>query len=418
MLIRVLKSAIAIATATTLTTCTSANAEGFPSEASLAANQSKTLSGKDYFRTVGAWVYYKYHKRGFIPEGWLSAVQSRVNEVHTDTEAVQAVSDLFRSLSDPTLEVWPGDPLNGTSGIEVELKDDRSFVVSVVGKDSPAARVGVHPGDVIDKSTPPMSQCDTPRQMIDALCGAPGVKLHLPVLRNGQRLSFTIILTDKDPEPTSFCTILNGNIAYVKPALPFDSSEKLAHFKRALSELSSTQANGLILDLRNNRTDYSDPSGLCGCFVGSKQSFGVQHRKSTEYMNGSGPQLTNLPILALINSTTNTSAEALAACLKVNKRAVLLGSQTAGKGRVMSTFKIELFRQLRLSTSEYVTCEGQFIEGAGITPDISIDVRKEDVLLGPWWNCSIAGKAPNILDGKDVQLKRALSEMPNVINKK
>lgn len=412
------KCAIAIAITYCLVTCVSATAQDVP-ESALTDNRLKheALNGRDYFKYICAWIFYKYQHRGFIPQGWKDLEKGYVGEVYDNGTATGALQKMFAALNDSELEICANEELPGKTGIELENKGNARFVVRVVAKDSPAARCGVRPGDEIDQLATFSCSHETLSNINCALSGAAGSELELSLLRGGNPIKLKLIRDDKDPEAMSYCTMLSGNIAYVKPGLPLVPASKLEFFKKALSELSNTQAKGLIVDLRNNLSDYEDPCALCGCFVGTKQSFGLQFRMHTEYMNGVGTQLTKLPIIALINSTSSTSAEVLAACLKTNKRAVLLGTTTSGKGRIIPTVNVDRYKRMRIPTSEYVTCEGQFIEGNGIKPDIEVPVSAQDVFAGPWWNCSIGGKPPNILDGKDVQLKRALAEMPSVIGR-
>ncbi len=384
-----------------------------PSESDLTQGQvaQRDLTDKDFFLHVCAWIYYKYQNRSFIQPGWRALwtnnLASLTDEKH---QALNLLQTMMRGLNDPLLELYAGAPQAGRCGIEFDSSGPGRFVVRVVGRDSPAARAGIRPGDTLVTSSGYLPDCQTVSQLNLALSGLPGSKLKLRLSRNEAPLEFDLIVTDKDPEPLSYCTILNSNIAYIKPALPLNPA-KLAHFKQSLSELSKTKARSLILDLRNNLSDFSDPSQLCGPFVGDRQAFGINFRMSTEYLNGVNPQITSLPLIALVNSTTNTAAEVLAACLKQSRRGTLLGNQTAGKARIVTLEKVDRNRSLLLPTAEYVNCDGMFIEGNGIKPDIEVYVSAQDVEAGPWWTCSKDGNAPDILDGRDVQLKRALKEV-------
>lgn len=386
--------------------------------------ESSKLDPQSLYDHVWSLINLYYYDPKFGKQNW--SHWKRTLDPNADVTA--SIKEMLQSLNQPYVEFYERSLLlgPGTIGCLLEPATDDRWQIATVGKDSPAARAGLQPGDIIE-----VVATDLPNAMVGVEAGNFGVKeeargqltdvvallrgptnvpINLQLRRNGASTKVTVTRSDKDYEPQSLLHMFEGGIAYIKPALPLTGA-KLEHFRTAISQLSQAGAKGLILDIRSNLSDIGTFDEVCGAFVGNKKTCGTVFRNTVSYEVGKSAQVTSLPLVVLINSTTSGSCEALAACLKTYKRATLVGDTTAGKGLILHTFNVDREHRLRFPSHQYTTCDGTPIEGHGVTPDVVVPVDKTNVLGGPWWHSSSDGKAPSIDSGKDSQLQRALQEI-------
>ncbi len=386
--------------------------------------ESSKLDPQSLYDHVWSLINLYYYDPKFGKQNWSRWKRT----LDPNAEVTASIKEMLKSLNQPYVEFYERSLLlgPGTIGCLLEPAQDDRWQVAAIGKDSPAARAGLQPGDIIE-----VVATDLPNAMVGVEAGNFGVKeeargqltdvvallrgptnipINLQLRRNGVSTKITVTRSDKDYEPQSLLHMFDGGIAYIKPALPLTGA-KLEHFKTAISQLSQAGAKGLILDLRSNLSDIGTFDEVCGAFVGDKKTCGTLFRNSITYELGKAGQVTNLPMVALINSTTSGSCEALAACLKIYQRATLVGDTTAGKGLILHTFNVDREHLLRFPSYQYTTCDGTPIEGHGVTPDVAVPVERKNVIGGPWWHSSADGKAPSIDSGKDSQLQRAVQEL-------
>lgn len=389
------------------------------------AMQHKKLSPSGLYIAVFSWLYHKYQTDGYGAMAWAEWEHRFDGKINTEAEALNAINQLISNQCFHT-ELFSANKARNNVSIGCDVNNAYQvpgYFVDNIVKDSPAARAGIHINDHIKKvNSVDMSPSMTKKQAQDLLSGPPGSTIIVQVRRIGADYGDTFtdipvkIGEKQEPDQPTFCTLMKGgSIAYLRPAFPLTPS-KLGHLKTALMALNQTKASGIILDLRSNAPEMSaDLTELCGFFVGSQPSYGLLFRGKVETKIGKGPQLTNLPMVALIDDSTNTGASALAACLKTNKRATLIGEATknrVGVNEIVSVVTVDRDYKLQLPTGAYTTCEDKGgYQRCLVEPDIQELVYATEIMEGPWWNVSIDGKAPSPLDGKDVQLDLALNEI-------
>lgn len=260
-------------------------------------------------------------------------------------------------------------------GIEITIKDKVLTVVSPI-EGTPAYLAGMKAGDKIIKvegeSTLDMSLMDA----VKKIRGPEGTDIHLTVLREGAEkpLEFTIT-RGVIPLKSVRYFFLSPNIGYIRVSnFQGNTSEDLT---KALDDMEKEgKMKGLVLDLRNN------PGGLLsqaievselfldsGVIVSTKGRTGSHDIEARAHKN-SHPR--NYPIIVLVNGGSASAAEIVAGALQDNKRALILGSRTFGKGSVQTILPLTDGSGLRLTTARYYTPSGKSIQSSGITPDIEI----------------------------------------------
>jgi carboxyl-terminal processing protease len=213
---------------------------------------------------------------------------------------------------------------------------------------------------------------------VKKLRGKPKTDITITVLREEEFkiLEFTITREIIHIEDVKNTQILEENIGYIRLTEFREDSAKA--FREALDELQDQGANSLILDLRNN------PGGLLNVAIKITEEFlpvdeiivstkGRRSSQDTITKSTNRRHLIDWPMVVLINEGSASGSEILAGALKDNKRAIIIGEKSFGKGSVQSVIPLPDGSGLRLTTSKYFTPSGISIHGIGIEPDITID---------------------------------------------
>ena len=346
----------------------------------------------------------------------LSIVQNQyVNEVPPKDLVYSAIKGTLRGLDphssflDPEsyreMQVETSGSFGGL-GIEITLRDDVLTVVSPIDG-TPAYRVGIQAGDRIVKidglATKDMQLTDAVKKMR----GKPATKVTISIVREGWSEPKDFEIQREQIRVHSVRTQdLGGGIAYVKLR---QFQEQTAHdLDQALEKFAKDGSKALVLDLRNN------PGGLLTSAVEVTEKF-VEDGKLVVYTEGrvrnqnmrfsahAKKAYNAIPMVVLVNQGSASAAEIVAGALQDYGRAIVVGTQTFGKGSVQTIIPLSDGSGLRLTTAKYFTPKGRSIHGKGITPDIVVEVPKDP-----------NGKPPQVgLDPaeelkKDVQLQRAL----------
>ena len=260
-------------------------------------------------------------------------------------------------------------------GVEITVKDNVLTVVSPI-EGSPAYRAGIQTGDKIIKIDGKLAADMTLPEAVKSIRGEKGTKVTLTVMREGveKPLEFTVI-RDVIPIKSVRSTLLTPKIAYVR----------ISNFQsKTTSDLSAEldkrengrKLEGLILDLRNNpggllsqAIDVSDLFLESGVIVSTKGRESSQDMRATAQKKRTDR---NYPIIVLVNGGSASAAEIVAGALQDNKRALILGTKTFGKGSVQTIIPLSDGSGLRLTTAMYYTPSGRSIQASGIEPDVEV----------------------------------------------
>ncbi|MGW8286619.1 MAG: S41 family peptidase [Desulfobulbales bacterium] len=324
----------------------------------------------------------------------LSIVQQNyVDKIDTQETIEGAIKGMLSSL-DPhssylkaddfkELQVETKGSFSGI-GIEITLKDDILTVVSPI-EDTPAFEAGIEAGDRIIKiegeSTKDMSLVEA----VKKLRGPKGSEVSISILREGWTdLQDFVIVRDVIPIHSVRAKILEPGYGYIR-ITNFQRNTSY-DLQQSLEKLTNENIlKGLILDLRNNPGGLLDSSVKVvdifldeGIIVSTKGRLEDQNMEFSAH-NG-GPEY-NFPIVILINGGTASASEIVAGALQDHKRALVLGTQSFGKGSVQTIIPMADGAGLRLTTARYYTPNGTSIQATGITPDVlvpKVSDRDED----------------------------------------
>jgi len=270
----------------------------------------------------------------------------------------------------------------GGLGIEVTMDNGVVKVVSPID-DTPAAKAGIKPNDLIVGIDDAPVMGLTLNEAVDKLRGKPQSRVTLAIVRNRQE-PFDVTLTRDVIHIKSVKSAMKGDIGYLRINQFSEETTSSAH--DALEKFKTEQGDkmkGLILDLRNNPGGLLDQSiSVAGLFLDKGDvvvSTKGRHAEDNETYNTDSDPLVkkDLPIVVLINSGSASAAEIVAGAIQDHKRAVLIGTQSFGKGSVQTVMPVPGYGAIRLTTAYYFTPSGRSIQATGIKPNIEVRQKNE-----------------------------------------
>jgi carboxyl-terminal processing protease len=339
---------------------------------------------RDYLDTTG-----KYSE-----DGWRKLRRDVLARSYGSTkDAYEAIRGMLGSLDDPytrfldprefkEMQIDTSGELSGV-GIQLSLdKDTKELVVVSPIDGSPASRADVKPKDVIvqinGKSTKGMNTEDA----VKLIRGPVGTKVSL-VLRRGKGQMVSVDLIRDRIELHAVDSRMNTTpdglrVGYIR--LKQFNANAAKDMAQAIRTLEQQGAQGYVLDLRSN------PGGLLvasidiarqliddGVIVSTKTRDGVQDIK-----RATGRALTRAPMVVLVNEGSASASEILSGALQDNKRAVLVGQKTFGKGLVQSVRGLSDGSGMTVTIAKYLTPSGHDIHKHGIQPDVAVKMSEEE----------------------------------------
>ena len=318
----------------------------------------------------------------------LTMVQKNyVDEVGTDKLIDGAINGMLASLDPHSAYLSPDlykelqvDTRGSFGGLGIEITQ-RNGVLTVVSpiEDTPAFRAGVRPGDQIVKIDKDFTKDMTLMEAVKLMRGPEGTKIRLTLRREGQPDWITLTLKREVIQIKSVKSrVLEPHYGYLRITQFQERTERDA--KTALAELQKESGGlqGLVLDLRNN------PGGLLSQAVKVSDLFlesglvvyteGRLENQEQKFYAHKGPITEDFPMVVLVNGGSASASEIVAGALQDHKRALVLGTQTFGKGSVQTILPLaDGEAAIRLTTARYYTPNGRSIQATGITPDIVME---------------------------------------------
>ncbi len=267
----------------------------------------------------------------------------------------------------------------GGLGIEITIREGVLVVVSPMAG-SPADKAGVKSGDLIIKIDGDYTRDLTLVDAVRKLRGPKGSTVTIAVQRQGAKglLEFAIMRDNIVVESVTDRSLGEG-LGYMRVSQFMEKTTDAA--KKALKELAGSSSGkgirGLIIDLRNNpggllnqAVSFSDLFLHEGVIVYTDGRIESQKQKFFAHERGTEP---DYPLVVMVNGGSASAAEIVAAALKDHGRAVVVGSQTFGKGSVQTVIPLKNGGALTLTTALYYTKSGESIQITGVKPDIQIE---------------------------------------------
>jgi carboxyl-terminal processing protease len=335
-----------------------------------------------------------------IKQGYVEPVDDKKLITHAisgmlanlDPHSAYLDADSFKDLQVSTQGEFGG------LGIEVGMEDGFVKVVSPI-EDTPAYKAGLKSGDLIIKLD------DTPvkglslNDAVKKMRGKPKTQIRLTIVRKGETKPFEVTLTREKIKVQSVKSkLLEGGLGYMRvtqfqeETAP-DVVKHLEKLAKADKDAKGSGIKGLVLDLRN------DPGGLLNGAVGVSAAFlppqtlvtstdgrtedakrrytaspeDYQRGYKDDFMKSLPAYAKTTPMVVLVNGGSASASEIVAGALQDHKRAVVMGTQTFGKGSVQTVLPLSNNAAIKLTTARYFTPSGRSIQAKGITPDIIVE---------------------------------------------
>ena len=271
----------------------------------------------------------------------------------------------------------------GGLGIEVTMENGVVKVVSPID-DTPAAKAGVQAGDLIiaidGKPIVNMSLTEA----VDKMRGPVGSDITITV-RRGETEPFDLTLARATIPVESVRWRTEGDIGYIRITSFTERTED--GLKRGIADIKGKlgdKLQGYVLDLRNDPGGLLDQAiAVSDAFLDKGEIVSTRSRKADQaqrYNATPGDLADGLPLVVLINGGSASASEIVAGALQDHRRAVVLGTQSFGKGSVQTIIPLPGHGAMRLTTARYYTPSGRSIQQLGITPDIEVQpARIEEI---------------------------------------
>ena len=321
----------------------------------------------------------------------LETIQNEYVEDVDQAEAMEsAINGLLQSL-DPyssymnqeTFEESQSETSGEFGGLGIEVSMEAG-VVKVIAPmdDTPAARAGIKAGDYIVKINAEQVRGKTLMEAVNLMRGPVGTSIEITVRRKGLKKAKIFKITREIIEIKSVISkLIDNKVGYLRlRAFNQNSSDQL---KKEISKIEKNKKLvGYILDLRNN------PGGLLTQAIEISDFFlddgeivstkGRKNKENRKFFARKGDRIKGKPLIVLINNGSASASEIVAGALQDQKRAVLLGVATFGKGSVQSIIPLKNKGALRLTISKYYLPSGKSISEVGVLPDIKIEEKGEE----------------------------------------
>ncbi|WP_208729833.1 S41 family peptidase [Corallococcus exercitus] len=289
-----------------------------------------------------------------------------------DPHTLYMPPELFREMKIDTSGEFGG------LGIEVARKGDRLVVVAPID-DTPAARAGIKAGDELLAIDGESTQGMDLGRALQKMRGPAGGRVLLTLMRAGFNAPRELAILRDHIRIVSVEGVLYDGIGHVK-VKNFQDRTDLS-LKKELDRLRALnggkELDGLVLDLRNN------PGGLLDQAVAMSDRFlpgnlpivstrGRDGRNASEEKSRDRDTEKDYPLVVLVNAGSASASEIVAGALQDHGRAVIMGTQTFGKGSVQTIIELEDGSGLKLTIARYYTPKGRSIQEKGITPDFLV----------------------------------------------
>ena len=294
----------------------------------------------------------------------------------------------------------------GGLGIEVSMENGIVKVVSPID-DTPAARAGLKPGDLITALDGQPVQGMTLPQAVDKMRGPINSDIRLTIQRKG-RDPFDVKLTRATIRIQSVRSHMVGDdIGYIRVTSFNEQTDVgLNNAMKSIKQQAGDKLRGIVLDLRNNPGGLLDQAvAVSDAFIEKGEIVSTRGRRADDAQRFDahpGDIAAGLPIAVLINGGSASASEIVAGALQDHHRAILLGTRSFGKGSVQTIIPLPGHGAMRLTTARYYTPSGRSIQAKGIEPDIVVEAAKIEPPTDK--------KGKKVADASDVQTDDSVDE--------
>lgn len=268
----------------------------------------------------------------------------------------------------------------GGLGMEVTMENGVVLVIAPID-DTPAQRAGIQSGDYITHLDDKTVRGMTLQEALEKMRGTPGTDIKLRIARQGEEQPLALTLTRAVIRISPIRARSEDDVGYIRITSFNEQTEvrlkeEIAKFNQEIG----SDLKGIVLDLRNNPGGLLDQAiAVSDAFLDHGEIVSTRGRRAGDiqrYNAHKGDLVNGKPIIVLINGGSASASEIVAGALQDHRRAVILGTQSFGKGSVQTIIPLGSQGALRLTTARYYTPSGRSIQAKGIEPDIIVEQAK------------------------------------------
>jgi len=360
-------------------------AVGFYSAFSISQIQIKPLK----ISTDGEFI----NQKNFLDD-IVSRVKKEYVEEKTDQKLYEAAADGILTSLDPHSSYLNEEALKemqvqtkgefGGLGIEITLEFQVVKIVAAID-DTPASKVGLKSGDYITRINGKTVVGQPIDEVVKKLRGKAGTNVTITILRKGEKAPLEKTLKREIIKVKAVKAARFKDIAYIKITTFSEQASQglVTELQKLKKQIGEQNLKGFVLDLRNNPGGLLDQANkVSDIFLGKGKTIvsisGRDKSDSKNYVDDENESLIpDVPIVVLINEGSASASEIVAGALQDNKRAIIMGIKSFGKGSVQTVIPLsENHGALRLTTALYYTPSGKSIQAHGIEPDIIVSDAK------------------------------------------
>lgn len=340
----------------------------------------KKVSSQKLFNNSWKIIKNKYIDKDLNSQDWNYWKKHYNGKIKTDEDAKIAIDSMIASLNDPYSRFLTSKEFEEQThsidahitgiGINIINNSGKTVIHSIIDG-TPAQKAGLKPNDIITEVDNTKINGMDLSSVAGLVRGPVNSNVRLKIKRGNYYLIKTIKREEIEIKSVE-TKIIKNNIGYIK-IKSFIGSNTAADFVKALKYTNDT--NGLIIDLRGNTGGLlSNAIVVANLFINNGKIVSIVSRSGSKHditAKSNLPVITK-PTVLLVDETSASASEILSGALKDNKKAVLVGSKTYGKGLVQQIVPIENGTGLNITIAKYLTPNGSDINKKGIEPDINV----------------------------------------------
>ncbi len=313
------------------------------------------------------------------------------DKVASEDKIYGAIKGLVASFDDPyTVFMTPKESKEFSENIDGKLEgigaeltvEDKLLKIVTPMKGSPSEKAGLLPGDIIYKIDGKPANNMSLFDAIMAIRGKKGTGVTLTIGRKNLDKPFDVSII-RDSIEIDSVTMERTKSGIVYLSVNQFNGKTNEQFGKAVSEMILNEPKGLVIDLRYNGGGYLDSAVELLSYLLPTDTNAVEIRqrgKENDMMKTNGnPKITKVPLVVLVNEGSASASEILAGAIQDLKRGIIMGTKTYGKGSVQEVDSFPDGSSIRLTIAKWFTPNGRTVNHVGLTPDIVVELKDEDL---------------------------------------